>query len=53
LSRHRRPVDYHPCATGSIGASTVDLIKREPERYRVNRSARAAMLLRWEKSPAK
>ena len=22
-------------ATGSIGASTVDLIKREPERYRV------------------
>ena len=37
-------------ATGSIGASTVDLIKREPEPLsRRSRSARAAMPRRWRK----
>jgi 1-deoxy-D-xylulose-5-phosphate reductoisomerase len=40
-------------ATGSIGASTIDLIKREPERYRVeavsaNRSAKALAALARE-----
>ncbi len=39
-------------ATGSVGASTVDLIKREPERYRVEFDQRAAQCHRLGKNCA-
>ncbi len=43
-------------ATGSIGASTIDLLKREPERYRVEAVTahrNAAALARWRAKSAR